>query len=183
MYSVNVYNLQSMQEEAVAWVDQEPFVPYRSDYSETVENEPRPYEAGELDRFDDSEESEEYSDDDSDDDDDGSEDDAEGEEGGSEDDSPLFEFDDEIFVNEDIAQHIQDMAGDEDESAFITIPQLNYNVPWKTMEENEDQPLKKFIPQSNGQLYPFDGQVRIYLSAIFCQRTSLIFQPCFPFSP
>jgi hypothetical protein len=71
-----------------------------------------------------------------------------------------FEFDDDKFLNEDIAEHLSEMAGDEDESGFITIPQLNYNVPWKTTDDQDDQPLKKFIRQSDGQMFPFDGQVR-----------------------
>lgn len=73
-----------------------------------------------------------------------------------------FEFNDEKFLNEDIADHLYDIAGDEDETGFITIPQLNYNVPWKTLAEQENQPLKKFIRESDGQLFPFDGQVRHY---------------------
>jgi hypothetical protein len=74
-----------------------------------------------------------------------------------------FEFEEDKFLNEDIAEHIQEMAGDEDEAGFITIPQLNYNVPWKTTEDQDDQPLKRFIRQSDGQMFPFDGQVRKHL--------------------
>lgn len=73
-----------------------------------------------------------------------------------------FEFNDEKFLNEDVADHLYEIAGDEDETGFITIPQLNYNVPWKTLDEQENEPLKKFIRESDGQLFPFDGQVRHY---------------------
>jgi hypothetical protein len=40
-----------------------------------------------------------------------------------------FEFEEDKFLNEDIAEHIQEMAGDEDEAGFITIPHSSVRRP------------------------------------------------------
>lgn len=65
----------------------------------------------------------------------------------------------EMFLNEDIGEHIDELLGGADEGAFITIPQLNYSIPWQTKEDSEYNELAKFIPESRGELFPNEGQV------------------------
>ena len=72
---------------------------------------------------------------------------------------------DELLLNEDVSDHIDNLIGKRDEGGFIPTQQLNSAVDWKTKEDNEENPLARFIPESNGQLFPTEGQVRISVSS------------------
>jgi hypothetical protein len=71
----------------------------------------------------------------------------------------------ELFSNEDVSAHIDRLYGKRDEGGYIPTQQLNSSVQWKTKEESEDNPLEKFIPESNGQLFPTEGQVSVFASS------------------
>ena len=161
-----------MQHEVQQWGEKAPITPFQSSY---------PFEEVKEESEEDSSESSDSGSDDYSGS--GSSDDYyETEDSSDDDDFDLIKRDytldhiveDRRFLNTDIATHIQSIAGDEDESGFITIPQLNYGIPWKTMDEQDNQPLKKFIPQSDGQMFPFDGQVSRYLLEILHLNRFLI---------
>lgn len=68
-------------------------------------------------------------------------------------------FRDELVLNEDVNEHIQSLYGKSDEGGYIPTQQLNSAIHWKTIEDNEENPLERFIHESDGQLFPTEGQV------------------------
>lgn len=93
--------------------------------------------------------------------------DSEDEDTSDEDDDPdtmyseLVEDIGEELENLDVDDGIDNLLGyeDDDYSGFVTIPQLNYSIPWKGIEEDEDEDLDKFTPESSGELHPSSAQV------------------------
>ena len=67
-----------------------------------------------------------------------------------------------VLMNEDIAAHIQDVAGTSGDTInlmYMPLPVLNYSIPWKEQHDFEDEELSRFIPESSGSVYGHMQQV------------------------
>ena len=67
-----------------------------------------------------------------------------------------------LFNSPDVAEHLDELLGKEDQGGFVTIPQLNYSIPWRTVEDVADNELTKFTAESSGDLFAQDAQVSIF---------------------
>lgn len=71
-------------------------------------------------------------------------------------------MDELVDTNEDVFDHLKVLTGVEGMVGPFTMPeQLNYSIPWKTHDDVENNELSKFIPESSGELFGYDTQVKI----------------------
>lgn len=77
-----------------------------------------------------------------------------------------------LFNSQDVAEHLDELLGKEDQGGFVTIPQLNYSIPWRTVEDVADNELAKFTAESSGDLFTQDAQVSTF-SFSFCHEKVL----------
>ena len=78
----------------------------------------------------------------------------------------VVEFTDEpietLFDSSDVREHLDEVLGMEDGGGFVTIPQLNYSIPWKTVQDVEENELAKFTSEHSGELFTSDTQVSVF---------------------
>ena len=79
-----------------------------------------------------------------------------------------------LFDSQDVREHLDEIIGMEDGGAFVTIPQLNYSIPWKTVQDVEENELAKFTPEHTGELFSADTQVSAL--SFSCQHDRDIFE-------